>query len=155
MGICGGYQMLGRVVSDPDGIEGPAGETPGLGLLDVKTVMEPQKRLTRVRAEHVASGCEFDGYEIHIGKTMGADCDRPFARIDGAREGAISADGRVMGSYLHGLFRDDGFRAAFVRELAVPASYLAYDLAIQETLDTLADHIETHLDVVGLLELAR
>lgn len=155
LGICGGYQMLGQVVRDPQGIEGLAGETPGLGLLDVTTVMEPAKRLTRVRAEHVASEQMFDGYEIHIGQTSGPDCARPFARINGADEGAISGTGRIMGSYLHGLFRHDGFRAAFLSRLGAESADASYDTGIEATLDALADHIEAHLDVEKLLAAAR
>src|SRR5580700_1351018 len=79
LGLCGGYQMLGKSVADPEGIEGPSGETSGLGLLDVTTVMTPQKTLTRVTASHAATGQPIDGYEIHIGHTEGVDCVRPFA----------------------------------------------------------------------------
>lgn len=155
LGICGGYQMLGQTVRDPLGIEGLAGETPGLGLLDVATVMEPAKRLTRVRAEHVASGQMFDGYEIHIGQTAGPDCARPFARINGDAEGAMSGTGRIMGSYLHGLFRHDGFRAAFLVGLGAESAGEPYDTGVEATLDALADHIEAHLDVGRLLAVAR
>ncbi len=155
LGICGGYQMLGQVVSDPHGIEGPAGETPALGLLQVTTVMEPEKRLTRVRAEHVASGQSIQGYEIHIGRTTGPDCARPFARVEGADEGAVSADGRVMGSYLHGMFRDDRFRGAFLGRLGAGTSTLNYDASVQAALEALSDHVEAHLDVPSLLAVAR
>ena len=114
LGICGGYQMLGNVVRDSQGIEGAAGETPGLGLLDIDTIMNPDKRTTRVSATHAATGARISGYEIHIGQTNGPDCARPFAFVDGQPEGASSADGRITGSYLHGLFNDDTFRAAFL-----------------------------------------
>jgi len=155
LGICGGYQMLGRSVADPDGIEGPAGVTPGLGLLDVETVMTPDKRLTRTRATHAASGLAVEGYEIHIGRTEGADCARPFAFIEGAPEGAISASGQITGSYLHGLFVADDFRAAFLNGLGVKASGRSHAADVEATLDALADHVEAHLDVEGLLALAR
>ncbi len=155
LGLCGGYQMLGRVVRDPGGIEGPAGETPGLGLLDVETVMTPDKRLTRVQAVHCASGCALEGYEIHIGSTIGPDRSRPFAHVKDAPEGAISADGHIMGSYLHGLFSEDAFRAAFLRRLGGGASRLAYGATVETALDNLAAHLEAHLDVAGLLALAR
>lgn len=155
LGICGGYQMLGRVVRDPLGIEGPAGETVGLGLLNVTTEMTPDKRLTRTRAVHAATGLEVEGYEIHIGATHGPDRTRPFAHVAGQPEGAISADGRIIGSYLHGLFRADAFRAAFLRGLGAQTSGLAYGRVVEETLDALAAHMETHLDVDGLLALAR
>ncbi len=155
LGICGGYQMLGRSIADPEGIEGPAGDSAGLGLLDVTTVMSDDKRLTRVTAEHAASGARFDGYEIHIGRTEGPDCARPFARLDGAPEGAVSADGRVMGSYVHGMFADDGFRAAFLAGLGGAGVATGYRAGVEATLDQLAAHMEAHLDVPGLLALAR
>ena len=154
-GICGGYQMLGRSVADPMGIEGPAGETPGLGFLDVATVMTADKRLTRSTATHHASGLQVSGYEIHIGRTTGPDCDRPFALLDGRAEGATSADGRVTGSYLHGLFTDDAFRRAFLTDLGAAPSGLSYAAGVDATLDTLAAHLERHLDVAALLALAR
>ena len=155
LGICGGYQMLGREVADPEGIEGPAGADPGLGLLDVATRMTPEKRLTQVEAVHAPSGTAFRGYEIHIGETDGPDRARPFAHLGGAPEGAMSADGRIAGSYLHGMFRDDGFRAGFLGRLGVAATGTTYDATVEQTLDTLAAHLETHLDVDGLLAAAR
>ncbi|MEZ5772882.1 MAG: cobyric acid synthase [Defluviimonas denitrificans] len=154
LGICGGYQMLGRVIADPDGIEGVAGETGGLGLLDVVTVMSAEKRLTRTSAIHAASGAAMEGYEIHIGRTEGPDRARPFAMVDGAPEGAVSADGRIMGSYLHGMFTGDAFRAAFLGGLGA-ASVAGYGQGVEAVLDALADHMEAHLDVAGLLALAR
>ncbi|MDE3028030.1 MAG: cobyric acid synthase [Paracoccaceae bacterium] len=155
LGICGGYQMLGHSVADPDGIEGPAGEDAGLGLLDVATVMTPDKRLTRVAGIHAASGLPISGYEIHIGRTDGADRARPFAQIEGVAEGAISADGRVTGSYLHGMFADDAFRAAFLSGLGVSASERSYSADVEAALDALAAHLERHMDVAAILGLAR
>jgi adenosylcobyric acid synthase len=154
LGICGGYQMLGRSVADPEGIEGPAGVDPGLGLLDIATVMTPDKRLTTVRATHAATGLSFDGYEIHIGRSDGPDRARPFGFVDGAPEGAVSADGRVAGSYLHGMFRDDAFRAAWLAGFGV-ASEGRYGAGMEAALDALAAHLEAHLDVDGLLAAAR
>ncbi|MDQ1849243.1 cobyric acid synthase [Gemmobacter fulvus] len=155
LGICGGYQMLGHVVRDPDGIEGPAGETPGLGLLDVDTLMTPDKRLTRTRATHAASRLDVEGYEIHIGRTEGPARARPFAFVDGQPEGAVSADGRITGSYLHGMFTSDAFRAAWLSALGAAPSQARYGATVEATLDALADHLEAHLDVGGLLALAR
>ena len=155
LGVCGGYQMLGRSVADPEGIEGPAGETEGLGLLDVTTVMTGEKTLTRVAAQHVATRQPIDAYEIHIGRTDGPDRARPFAMLDGAPEGAISRDGRVYGSYLHGLFASDEFRSSFLRQLDIPVTDQQYRGRVESVLDALADHIEAHLDVDGLLALAR
>lgn len=154
LGICGGYQMLGRTLCDPQGIEGPPGETPGLGLLDIETEMTAAKRLSETRAVHAATGQGFAGYEIHMGRSAGPDCARAFAFVDGQPEGAVSADGRVCGSYLHGMFRDDAFRAAFLRELGAGPGGLRYDQTVEDTLDALAQHMEAHLDVSGLLDLA-
>ncbi|WP_413840497.1 cobyric acid synthase [Tateyamaria sp.] len=155
LGICGGFQMLGRGVDDPDGIEGPPAQASGIGLLDVETTMTGDKRLTTVEALHVPTGQQFDGYEIHIGRSEGPDRARPFARVAGQDEGAISPDGRVAGSYLHGMFRDDGFRAAWLAGFGVATSATAYDQTVETTLDMLADHLETHLDVPALLACAR
>jgi adenosylcobyric acid synthase len=155
LGLCGGYQMLGTCVADPDGIEGPAGETPGLGLLDITTVMTPQKNLTRVEAVHAPTGKPFGAYEIHIGHSEGRDTAHPFARVDGRPEGAVSADGRVQGTYLHGLFASDEFRGAFLQRLGIEASDMSYRASVASALDALADHLEAHLDVEGLLTLAR
>jgi adenosylcobyric acid synthase len=155
LGICGGYQMLGETVEDPDGIEGPAGATQGLGHLAIATRMSPDKRLTRTEAVHAATGLPMQGYEIHIGRSDGPDRARPFALVAGQPEGAVSADGRVMGSYLHGMFANDAFRAGFLRQIGAQASGLAYGAGVEATLDALAQHLEAHVDVAGLLALAR
>ncbi|MEX0287064.1 MAG: cobyric acid synthase [Paracoccaceae bacterium] len=155
LGICGGYQMLGRQVHDPDGIEGPPGTAEGLGLLDIETVMTGAKRLQETEAVHAPTGLPFSGYEIHKGQTEGPDCARPFGRVEGRPEGAISPDGRVAGSYLHGMFRNDAFRAAVLRDLGGEASTLDYSATVEQTLDDLAAHVEMHLDVDGVLEIAR
>jgi adenosylcobyric acid synthase len=108
LGICGGYQMLGRSVTDPDGIEGPPAHVDGLGLLDIQTVLTGDKLLSEVGGTVVEGGALFSGYEMHIGRTEGADCARPLlAFADGRRDGATSADGRVAGCYVHGLFAAD------------------------------------------------
>jgi len=117
--------------------------------------MTPEKSLTRVSAVHAETKHAIEAYEIHIGRTEGHDRARPFARIDGAAEGAISTDGRVHGSYLHGLFTSDGFRRAFLARLGVSASNESYSAKVESALDALAEHIEKHLDVEGILALAR
>ena len=155
LGICGGYQMLGKTISDPEGIEGPAGETEGLGMLDVETVMSPEKRLTRTEAVHVATAERIAAYEIHIGRSEGPDRGRPFARVGGVDEGAVSGDGLVMGSYLHGMFADDGFRAAFLRGLGIAARERDHAGEVEAVLDRLAGHLEETLDLDRLLRLAR
>ena len=154
LGICGGYQMLGTWVRDPHGIEGAPGDTPGLGLLGIETIMSADKTLTRVAATHVETGCPIAGYEIHIGRSEGAARARPFARVNGFPEGAVSTDGRIMGSYLHGMFADDSFRAAFLAARGAAASQHAYGQTVEDTLDALADHLERFTDVEGLLRLA-
>ncbi|SMX28336.1 Cobyric acid synthase [Pelagimonas phthalicica] len=155
LGICGGYQMLGTVISDPQGIEGLAGRDAGLGLLQVETEMTDDKRLTRVAARHADSGAEMSGYEIHIGRSDGPDRDRPFAFVDGTAEGAQSSDGKIMGTYLHGLFSSDQFRKAFVERLGGTSSVASYAQTVDETLDVLAEHMCQHIDVDGILALAR
>ncbi len=120
LGLCGGYQMLGRTIADPAGIEGPPGAVDGLGLLDVETVLSGDKRLEPVRGE-TGDGAPFAGYEMHMGVTTGPDCARPFARLaDGSSEGAVSADGRVIGTYIHGLFADDRQRSAWLDTARAP-----------------------------------
>jgi adenosylcobyric acid synthase len=146
--------MLGKTIADPFGLEGPAGTVAGLGLLDVTTTLHADKTLTRRTAVHVPTGAPMTGYEIHLGATLGADCARPFASIDGTPEGAISANGRIMGTYLHGCFASDVFRAAFFRTLGATSSPLTFDAEIEHTLDALAQHLATHLDLDRILALA-
>jgi adenosylcobyric acid synthase len=155
LGICGGYQMLGRSVADPQGIEGPADALEGLGLLDVETVLADEKTLDQVEGECLLNGSAFRGYEMHVGQTSGPDCARPLLRFkNGRTDGAISANGRVAGAYVHGLFADDRQRAAWLASLGA-ASEIGYDAIVEETLDSLADHLAAHLDCGALLEAAR
>jgi adenosylcobyric acid synthase len=155
LGICGGFQMLGQSVADPGGVDGASAQVAGLGVLKVDTVMAPQKRLGLTRAQDALSGVEVRGYEIHMGQTDGSDCKRPLFDLAGRGEGAMSEDGRVMGTYLHGLFGSDAYRAAFLARLGVRGGGAAYGAALERTLDDLADHLEDHLDVPRLLALAR
>ena len=155
LGICGGYQMLGRTIADPEGIEGAPGATEGLGLLDVETVMVPEKRLGKVVATHIATGQQVEGYEIHIGRTTGPDCARPLLTLDGRPEGASSSDGRVEGAYLHGIFGSDGFRTAYLAALGAAPGPFDYRAVIERTLDDLADHLAAHVDLPALLDIAR
>jgi adenosylcobyric acid synthase len=117
--------------------------------------MTPVKRLTRVTGEHLASGAPVEGYEIHIGRTEGPDRARPMFRIGGEEEGAQSADGRVAGAYLHGLFAGDAFRRAYLAGLGVEGAGVAYAAGVEAALDALAAHLEAHLDLDGLLAVAR
>jgi adenosylcobyric acid synthase len=155
LGLCGGYQMLGRTIADPNGIEGAAGSVEGLGLIDVETTLSDEKRLKPVSGL-TSDGVPFSGYEMHMGVTEGADRARPFARLaDGSPEGAISADGQVTGTYVHGLFADDQQRAAWLAPFAGGATNVAYEALIERTLDALADHLATHIDLDRLLKAAR
>ena len=154
LGICGGFQMLGHTVADPDGIEGAPGTVPGLGLLDIETVMGGDKTLREVDARHAGLDLPFNGYEIHIGRSGGPDCARPFAHVGDRPEGAVSADGRVAGSYLHGMFSDDAFRSAWLANLGAASGGLRFEETVDATLDGLAEHLEAHLDIEGILACA-
>ena len=155
VGLCGGYQILGQVVSDPDGIEGPPGEAPGLGLLDVTTLLTREKSLVDCAGNDNLSGKEVRGYEMHIGKTEGPDTRRPWLTLaDGQSEGAISAEGRVFASYLHGIFAADEFRREFLSRLGNVSHSISYEASVDQALDTLAIHLERHLDVDALLASA-
>ncbi|MCJ2107050.1 cobyric acid synthase [Methylobacterium sp. E-041] len=156
LGLCGGYQMLGRTLSDPDGIEGEARTVPGLGLLAVDTVMTPLKRLEAVSGTSLPDGMPFTGYEMHVGDTTGADAERPLLRLaDGRADGAVSADGLVSGTYVHGLFADDRQRAAWLARLGARSDGASYEAGIERVLDALAAHLEQHVDCDRLLALAR
>ena len=155
LGLCGGYQMLGASLADPAGIEGKASTVAGLGLLDIHTVMQAEKRLQLTAARHIASGEAVQGYEIHIGQSTGPDCGRPMFDVDGSPEGAVSANGQVMGSYLHGMFSADGFRRAYLAGLGASPGNVSYEATVETTLDALADHLEAHVDCAGLLALAK
>jgi adenosylcobyric acid synthase len=155
LGLCGGYQMMGRSIADPDGIEGPPAKVDGLGLLDIETTLSAAKRLEPVHGT-TADGAPFAGYEMHMGVTTGPDCERPFARLaDGSPEGAVAPDRRAIGTYIHGLFSDDRQRAAWLTRFAAGAPNIAYDASIERTLDALAAHLAAHLDLDSLLKLAR
>lgn len=153
LGLCGGYQMLGETIADPDGIEGEPKIARGLGLLKVHTVLSGEKRLEEVSG--TAAGAPVSGYEMHMGVTQGADCARPFLSIGVRAEGARSTDRRIAGTYVHGLFASDAFRSAFLRSLGGADAETAYEARVEETLDRLAAHLEAHLDLDLLLTLAR
>ncbi len=155
LGICGGYQMLGRMVHDPEGIEGTPGSSAGLGLLDVETVLASAKTVRQARAIEILSGLPVQGYEIHQGVTTGPDTARPMLRIEGRPDGAVSADGRVMGAYLHGLFAADAYRHDFLGRLRdrTPGG-VAYGARIDGLLDELATHLASHLDTARIAALA-
>lgn len=154
LGICGGYQMLGRTLSDPDGLEGAPSQAMGLGLLDVATRLTPEKRLALTTGHEVESGAPIEGYEIHLGETSGPDRANGWIEVAGRAEGAMDARGQVRGTYLHGLFKSDDFRRDFLKRLGATISQSSYDTEVEQTLDALAAHLETHLDIDALLGLA-
>ena len=154
VGLCGGYQMLGRTVEDPDGIEGDELAAAGLGLLDVETVMQPEKTV-RPSLAATPDGLSLEGYEIHLGKTTGPDCARPVAMLDGAPDGATSPDGRVFGTYLHGLFGADGFRRAYLSRFGISASGTGYGQSVEAALDEIAARLEEVIDVERLMDITR
>ena len=154
LGLCGGYQMLGRSVADPLGLEGPPGTASGLGLLAVDTVLGGDKRLSQVTG--TALGAAFTGYEIHLGRTEGPDGARPLTQMaDGRAEGAVSADGLVSGSYVHGLFGLAAQRAAWLARLGVSAQGPDHRAAIDAALDAIAATLERHVDLDALVALSR
>ncbi|WP_372422765.1 cobyric acid synthase [Salinarimonas chemoclinalis] len=156
LGLCGGFQMLGRSIADPDGIEGPPGRVvPGLGLLDLETRLTGVKTLEAVSGTALADGAPFSGYEMHVGETTGPDAVRPFAHLaDGRPDGAVSRDGRVVGTYVHGLFADDAQRAAWLDRLGAKTSGLAYEALVEDILDRFADHLAAHADCDRLLAIS-
>ena len=156
LGLCGGYQMLGRMLRDPEGVDGVPGEVPGLGLLDVGTTMTGAKTLEEVTGRHVPTGCALRGYEMHMGRTEGPDCARPLVLLDAPEgelrlDGARSADGRIAGCYVHGVFASDDLRRAVLETLgAAPGTGLDYDATVDQALDGLADLLEETLDTKAL-----
>ena len=154
LGICGGFQMLGRTIADPDGVEGPAGEAQGLGLLDLGTVLTGDK-VMRPTHGRLASGAPFEGYEIHVGRTSGPALARPLLiREDGAGEGAISADGRVAGAYVHGLFNAGSARADLLAELGVASDGVDQSARVDAALDEIALALEAAFDIPALAAIA-
>jgi len=153
LGLCGGYQMLGETIADPDGIEGAAGTVAGLGLLPVATVLGGDKRLVAVSGA-TSDGVGFTGYEMHVGTTTG-DAPPLLRMADGRADGAVSVDGLVAGCYVHGLFADDAQRAAWLRLSGAAPAPRRHEAEIEATLDALAAHLERHIDVARLLALAR
>ncbi|WP_242463913.1 cobyric acid synthase [Thiococcus pfennigii] len=159
VGLCAGFQMLGRRIRDPLGIEGPPGESRGLGLLDIETEIGPDKRLVELDALDRRSGQRVTGYEMHMGRTAGPGLERPWLLLDEQgqvrREGAVSPDGRVMGAYIHGLFGADGFRHHWLAGLGHAGHLADHEGRIEATLDALAERLEADIDLDRLLALAR
>lgn len=154
LGICGGFQMLGKAVHDPDGLEGAAGSTVGLGLLDMETTLMPEKQLRRVRGELMLERAIIEGYEIHQGISGGAALARPLVQMESVSDGAISEDGHVIGTYLHGLFDHPDACAALLRWAGLAdAEVVDYRRHREDQLDRLAQAIEAHLDMPRMLQI--
>tara|TARA_A100001037_G_scaffold306867_1_gene357800 strand:+ start:29018 stop:30526 length:1509 start_codon:yes stop_codon:yes gene_type:complete len=160
LGLCGGYQILGNIINDKLGIEGSPGVENGLGLLNVNTTIEEDKTITETNAIHVETETEISGYEIHMGQTSGPDTARPWARhIDGKSDGAISKNGKVAGTYIHGAFANDTFRHAWIKSFArnktIASTIVNWDESIESTLDEVANTLEESLNLDLILEIAR
>ncbi|MGU3577233.1 cobyric acid synthase [Brucellaceae bacterium C25G] len=155
IGICGGYQMLGQKISDPDCIDGDIAEAEGLGLLQIETIMKTEKTLGQVQGHALVYDAVVEGYEIHCGVSTGPDCQRPFALIHDRPDGAVSSDGRVWGTYLHGLFSADNFRANVLKKLGIHDAGINYLASVDDALNELADNLEQVLDIDALLQLSR
>jgi adenosylcobyric acid synthase len=155
IGICGGLQMLGRAVHDPQGIEGEPGSSEGLGWLDMETTLEPHKQLHRAQGRLTFADASVLGYEIHCGISRGPALAEPLARLDDGRsDGARSVDGRIMGSYLHGLFDDPQALHALLHWAGLRDAVTVDVHALRETsIDRLADVIDEHLDTAALERL--
>lgn len=156
LGLCGGYQMLGRTIGDPHGIEGPPQTVQGLGLLDIDTVFGNEKTLLDVSGILSESGAAFKGYEMHIGTSRGAATVRPMLKFaDGREDGAVSVDGRVQGCYVHGLFASTAARAALLLSFGTQSGAQDYDAKIDTILDEFAQHLAKYIDTEALLKQAR
>ncbi|MDZ3831476.1 MAG: cobyric acid synthase [Sphingopyxis sp.] len=154
IGLCGGYQMLGRRIADPDGIEGRPATVDGLGLLDVETRLAPHKTLRRVHG--TALGAPVEGYEMHMGETTGSGTQRGFAMLnDGRADGAVDARGLVIGSYLHGLFGSAALRQALLARIGLAGNGRDHAADVDAALDEIADAMERHVDIDAMIALAR
>lgn len=153
LGICAGFQILGKEVNDPNGIESTQKKVEGLGLLDISTFMQDTKKIVKVSALHLESRLKFDGFEIHLGKTFGPDCENPFSKINGRSDGAISKNGLVMGSYVHGMFKNNLFRSFFLNKILGIQSNYNYQENLDKALDEFSRLIDKNIQVNKLLNL--
>ncbi|MEM6710691.1 MAG: cobyric acid synthase [Pseudomonadota bacterium] len=152
VGLCGGFQMLGQRIADPQGVEGPPETLEGLCLLDGETVLASDKTTRFAGGTHIGSGLEVSGYEIHLGETNGSEV--AMLQLDSGPDGMVSSDGQIMGTYLHGLFASDAFRAWFLKRIGASGS-IRYAVRVEAALDGLADHLEQHLDTEALMDIAK
>ena len=155
LGLCGGYQMLGEYIHDPHGYDGVRGTVEGLGLLQVSTTMQERKTVKQVEVQCAISGLPLKGYEIHVGNTSGRDCDRPLTYAGDQKEGAKSANGRIEGSYIHGLFSNDDYRRDWLQRAGADAqNSVSYQGSVEAAIDEFADAMESDLNIDALLACA-
>ncbi|WP_295440695.1 cobyric acid synthase [uncultured Thiodictyon sp.] len=151
IGICGGFQMLGRAIHDPLGLEGPPGSTAGLGLLEFETTLESEKRLTNVSGRLALGDAPVTGYEIHAGVSTGPALGRPAVYLAEGPDGAIGADDQVLGTYLHGLFESPAACDALLAWAGLNHPQTSDYAALREAaIERLADMVEAHLDTGAL-----
>ena len=157
LGVCGGYQMLGKEIIDDGGFDGKASRIEGLNLLDIVTRMGKEKNLGKKHFISFVNEKKINGYEIHLGKTEGLDCKKPFAKAGDKLDGAISNNGKVMGTYIHGLFSEDDFRKSFFSKLSNQkmASNTSYHQNVNRVLDDFVEVLEKSLDVENIFSIAR
>jgi len=156
LGICGGYQMLGQTIADPDGIEGKATSVAGLGYLPVATRLTPEKRVVDVTGTSIADGAPFTGYEIHSGRTESVSAIQPMLRLnDGQTDGCIAEDGRIAGCYVHRLFDHPAQRAAWLARIGSASDGVFQAARVDRALDDLAAHLDACVDTDQLLAIAR
>ena len=159
VGICGGFQMIGSEIEDPDCVETSSGRASGLGLLNIRTVMKDEKTLLRVTARHAPSGLTVQGYEIHHGQTQFSNTHSDlFVRTDGESIGLTDAGSRVWGTYLHGVFDADEFRRWFINRLRehrglAPMSGITSAYDIEPALDQLASVVRKSLRIDEIYRL--
>ena len=156
IGLCGGYQMLGKTIHDPLGIEGKKTKAFGLGLLDIETTLGAHKTVGTAEGVEASTNQKVKGYEIHLGKTSGKDCQRPMIKMnDGRLDGAVSASQNVRGCYMHGLFAEDTFRKAFLQQDSnLEFGQVNFNESLDRHLNDLAAHLETHLDLDKIAAIA-
>jgi adenosylcobyric acid synthase len=155
LGVCGGFQMLGRWVADTHGLDGAIGREPGLGYLDVETILADDKTVRPVSGALREDGAAFDGYEIHLGRTTGAGLGRSFLTFaDGRADGAVSDNGRITGTYVHGLFGNAAARASLLKRLGATAVAGHHAERVDAALDGFADELARSLQIDALAKLA-
>lgn len=147
MGVCGGFQMLGKIIADPDGIEGSPGSSEGLDYLDIATTLEPEKQLRRVSGNLTMANARVTGYEIHAGVTTGAALQSPIATLGNCSDGAISDDHQIVGTYLHGIFDETEARDALLKWAGLNSrESFDYNARREADIERLADCVEANLD---------